>query len=111
MQRSTPEFTPITENSSGAKRFVFAGEGILAQASYLFKNDYEIAARYALTHPSASIHSLEPERTNYTLGVTKYLKGHRVKLQSDVTYEETMNFSTDTEGKNWQFRFQVELGI
>lgn len=111
MQRGTPEFSPVTENSSGAKRYVFAGEGMLAQASYLFKSNYEIAARYALTHPAASIHSLEPERTNYTLGVTKYLKAHRVKLQSDVTYEETLNLSNDTEGKNWQFRFQVELGI
>ena len=43
--------------------------------------------------------------------MTKYLKAHRVKLQSDVTYEETLNLSNDTEGKNWQFRFQVELGI
>ncbi|MCH8516997.1 MAG: OprO/OprP family phosphate-selective porin [Cyclobacteriaceae bacterium] len=102
---------PITTDGSGDIRYVYAGLGQNFQASYVWLNDYELALRYSQMSPSESIQALEPEIYHYTLGLTKYVKGHRVKLQTDLTYEQR-NFQVHgVPNENLQWRFQIELGI
>jgi phosphate-selective porin OprO and OprP len=108
MKRNSP--TPITtEESTGSQRYVYVGEGQNYQGSYLFKNNYEIAARYSVVTPGEEIEGMQNKKEQYTLGATKYLKGHRVKLQSNVTLEST-DLIVTTE-KCWIVAFQIELGI
>jgi hypothetical protein len=45
------------------------------------------------------------------MGINKYLKGHRVKLQSDLTLESLQAGGSATVDHNWQLRFQIEAGI
>ncbi|MBK8291088.1 MAG: hypothetical protein IPK96_09170 [Flammeovirgaceae bacterium] len=49
---------------------------------------------------------------NYELGVTKYLMGHRLKVQGGIMYTEQtdlkLNSFTDAY---WSAVFQIELGI
>lgn len=103
----------LTYNQEGNVRYVHTGLGQNYQASYIFLNNVEIAGRYTNLAPGSEIDMLTPTIEHYTLGVTKYLKGHRVKIQSDLTYENrtfapgALRPSSD----NWQLRFQVELGI
>jgi phosphate-selective porin OprO and OprP len=97
---------PIVDSSSN--QFVLAGHGWLAQAGYLFAEDWEVAARYATVQPFASVRALEPITTQYTLGMTRFLNGHRVKVQADLTWNEERRV---TVTQNWIGRLQVELGI
>ncbi len=102
---------PVTIHTDGSERAVFAGEGKMAQTSYIFKNNFELAGRYAIVTPSEAIQNNEVQIENYTAGVTKYLKGHRVKLQSNATYGIQKDFTANSTIKQWTWVFQMELGI
>jgi hypothetical protein len=56
MNRTTNN--PITVNPNNAGQFstVYAGQGFMSQTSYLFKNNFEIAGRYAMSKPSSDLY-------------------------------------------------------
>lgn len=102
---------PITTDGID-QRYVYAGHGENYQTSYLFKNNFELTSRYSRVRPGTDIALLTPEIKQYTLGATKYLRGHRVKFQTDLTYEiRTWLQGPSSDLSNWQLRFQVEAGI
>ncbi|HEY0653589.1 MAG TPA: porin [Chryseosolibacter sp.] len=101
---------PITTNEEGEERHVYSGIGQNYQVSYNFKNNVELATRYTVISPRQVIAHKEKLKENYTLGVNKYLKGHRVKLQGDVTLERAARFGTEAT-QTWAVRFQIEAGI
>lgn len=103
-------FNPIVYNKSMVQ-FVYAGNGINSQLSYLFKNKYEIVGKYSITSPAAKIKSLVAQKQQIAVGGSKYLRRHRIKLQSDITYETNTWLLTSVSHSNWMWRFQVELGI
>jgi hypothetical protein len=63
---------------------VRTGNAINAQASYLFKNNFEVAGRFT-TLDFEDITGRDPQE-QYTLGISKYVVGHKLKVQSDVSY-------------------------
>lgn len=102
----------FTTNSLKEQRIIYVGEGKMIQLSYLFKNNLELATRYARISPFASIQKKEIQREEMGLGVTKYLKKHRVKIQGNVFYNQATNlFLDEITSKNWTAMFQIELGI
>lgn len=74
------EMDGVTETGD----IVRTGSAINAQASYLFKNNIEVAGRFT-TLDFDDITARDPQE-QYTLGVSKYLVGHKLKVQSDVSY-------------------------
>jgi phosphate-selective porin OprO and OprP len=102
---------PITINPQGQIRHVTSGNGALAQASYLFKNNYEIATRYAVVTPKENIRLIENQEEIITAGITKYLIGHRLKLQGNISYHSSNETSPVSRHQNWSAGFQIELGI
>lgn len=92
--------------------FIYKGHGLNVQGSYLFKNNWELISRYSEVKPGRELATFTPYTQQYTIGTTKYIRGHRVKLQGDVTLE-TKEWLTNTTpaSKNWQVRLQVEAGI
>jgi hypothetical protein len=110
LKRTSPN--PLTQNTDGDIRYVYAGHGENYQASYLFKKNYEITGRFSRVRPDAPIQLLEEEVKQYTLGATKYIRGHRLKLQADVTYEQNHWLQgNNTDLNRWQLRLQIEAGI
>ncbi|MBX2947038.1 MAG: porin [Cyclobacteriaceae bacterium] len=110
LRRNT--FDPITMNTDGDQRYVYVGHGENYQASYLFKTDYELVGRFSRVRPNPEIQLLTPEVKQFTLGVNKYIRGHRLKLQSDLTYEQNNWMKGNVVDFNrWQLRFQIEAGI
>ncbi len=104
--------SPITINEVGDVRYVYVGRGFNSQGSYLFKNNYEIALRFSEVHPDREIAAYEPRTRQYTLGASKYIRGHRLKLQTDLTYETNQSIEgAIPDINNWQLRFQIEAGI
>jgi hypothetical protein len=110
---------PVTENTdNGSISTIYTGYGILSQVSYLFKNNYEIAARYAMVKPRSDLYnntiysSLNlKQQQHIQLGVTKYIYGHRLKVQGNLLYHISSDLKNQSMKKQIGAIFQVELGI
>ncbi|AUC82665.1 porin [Lacinutrix sp. Bg11-31] len=63
---------------------VLTGNALNLQAGYLFKSNYEIAGRFTTVDYDTITGSLPQEQ--YTLGGSKYVVGHKLKVQSDISY-------------------------
>ncbi|MBU2927400.1 porin [Winogradskyella psychrotolerans] len=110
MQRTADD--PVTINPEDAleSRYVFAGSGFDAQLSYIFPSNYELVGRYSYQEPHKDIEVLTPQTNQYSLGVTKYIWEHALKLQAEVTNSE-LNYVDSSQANDWYLRFQVEIGI
>ncbi len=103
---------PVTQNDLGFTSHVYKGHGENYQASYLWKNNYEMSARFSRVIPYKDIQNLEPARVQYTVGGSKYIRGHRLKLQTDLSYQQNDWLQGDRpDGFAWFWRFQIEAGI
>lgn len=118
MQRNTTR--PVTQNPDNASiRFIYAGKGYLSQLSYIFRNNVEIAGRYSVIVPFEQLYDNadfpelnERKRRQLELGVTKYLNGHRLKVQANIVRANFTDLRTDSaDGGFWSGIFQIELGI
>jgi phosphate-selective porin OprO/OprP len=102
----------ITLDEDGNHEFVYDGEGILVQTGYLFKNNFELAARVAQVRPIGETTQLRNVVRDYTFGINKFIRQHKLKCQFDATLQQQLDTNTgDVKGQNIQFRFQIELGI
>ena len=53
-------------------------------------------------------------RNQSTLGITRYIIGHSLKVQADFSYhfyDRVAHAAGKLPGDGWEFRFQVELGL
>ncbi len=105
MQRNTRN--PFVTGIDGKSLFIYKGNGFNYQASYCFKNNYEIAGRYS----NKQIELLTSPYKVYGLGVSKYITGHRTKLQFNLYYKDQPTFGPVSKKSNYSAVFQVELGI
>ena len=108
----------VKEDDPTKIKAVYVGFGGNTQLSYNFKNNFEIAARYAFINPSKTIYdnatytSLNEKRQEqYVLGVSKYLYGHRLKIQGNVLYNVSKDLKNIDQKAHWGAMLQVELGI
>ncbi|WP_435412904.1 porin [Psychroserpens mesophilus] len=81
---------------------VLTGNALNVQAGYLFKSNYEIAARFTTVNFERITETLP--RKQYTLGVNKFVVGHKLKVQSDISYT-TINGNED----NMTFRLGFDI--
>ena len=111
---------PVTVNSDDVSiRYIYVGKGYLSQLSYLFKNNFEIAGRYSLIVPLSQLYDNpefpelnEKKVRQIELGVTKYLAGHRLKVQANVIRNTQIDLSENASDDGfWSGIFQVEIGI
>lgn len=95
----------------GKSLFIYKGNGTNVQASYCFKNNYEIAGRVSAIRPNKDITKLTSKYDVYGLGLSKYITGHRTKLQFNVYYKDQPAAGAIADKSNFSAVFQVELGI
>lgn len=107
LRRTSPNAI-TTDLTTGDERYVYVGIGQNYQGSYLFKNNIEVAGRYSLVTPHKQLAGREKQKEQFTLGISKYYRGHRIKMQNDITLEQVTGA---TVTKAWIYRFQVEVGI
>ena len=103
---------PITYNPDDLTQFnyVFTGNGMDYQLSYVFPSSYEIIGRFSTQKVHEDIQIYTPDTKQYSIGVTKYLWEHACKLQGEVTLSD-LDYFDGTNKQNWYVRFQVEIGI
>lgn len=110
MKRDAKEL--ITYNPLDATKFnyIYAGEGMDYQLSYVFPKNYEIIGRFSTQNVEREIKAYTPNTQQYSLGLTRYIWEHTFKLQAEVTYSQLDYFNNQTRN-NWYGRLQVEIGI
>jgi hypothetical protein len=81
---------------------VLTGDALNLQAGYLFKNNYEVVGRFTTLDYDAVTEALPTSQ--YTLGVSKYIVGHKLKVQSDLSYT-----SVDGNDDNIMFRIGFDI--
>lgn len=96
---------PFAKNSDGSLTgaVVQVGKGLNLQTGLLFKNDWEISGRYTNIELDKTITGKDKEQ-QYTLGVSKFIVGHSLKVQSDISY-------LDVSGANSQLMYRLQFDI
>jgi len=67
----------------------------------MFKNNFEIAARFTDLNPDENIATSEEQ---YTIALSKFVVGHKLKIQTDYTYVDRLD-SPD----QFEIRAQVDF--
>ena len=108
VDRKTSDGSPSLENSfvdgESIDECYYTGESINLQLGYLMKNNWEIAGRY--TNVNANDFYDNNDLNQYTIGFSKYVVGHNLKVQTDFSY-------TTEQGENDKllFRLQTEFNF
>jgi hypothetical protein len=95
----------IAKNSDGTATgaVVQVGDGLNLQAGYLFHSNWEISGRFTDIDLDEAITGKNHE-TQYTMGLSKYIVGHKLKVQTDLSYLVVDN-STD------QLMYRLQLDV
>jgi len=81
---------------------VLTGNALNLQAGYLFKSNYEIAGRFTTVDYESITETLPSKQ--YTLGFNRFLVGHKLKVQSDLSYT-----TVDGQKDNITFRLGFDI--
>ncbi len=80
------------------------GTGFVFQAGYLLPSNWEFAGRY--TTIDGDSNSTISDMTELTFGISRYIVGHSLKVQSDVSFQDIPS------GDNMMvFRIQTEVAL
>lgn len=82
------------------------GSGFVFQAGYLFPSNWELASRFTDIDADAT-NTVFADQREFTLGVSKYISGHDMKIQSDISYQ---TFPGQTR-ELLVFRVQTEIAL
>ena len=95
---------PIARNSDGTETgdVVWVGDGLNLQSGYLLAKDWEISGRY--TNINLDDITGRNAETQYTLGLSKYIVGHKLKVQTDLSY-----LSVDGGSDELMYRLQFDV--
>lgn len=97
---------PIAKNSDGSLTgdIVQVGSGLNLQTGYLFKSDWEVSGRYTtIDLDELTGRDLENQ---YTLGLSKYIAGHKLKVQTDLSY---LNLDGGTDSLMYRLQLDVHF--
>src|SRR5690606_12213810 len=97
---------PVATNSDGTATgdVVNVGNGLNFQAGYVFKNNFQVTGRYTNISLEEAITGAGVE-SQFTIGLSKYLVGHKLKVQTDLSlndYEENIDNSL-------MYRLQIDF--
>ena len=98
---------PIAKNSDGTPTddVVQVGSALNLQSGYLFDKNWELTGRYTNVSLDKDIVGKGVEN-QYTLGLSKYIVGHKLKVQTDVSY-----LDIPTETNHFMYRLQVDIHL
>lgn len=96
---------PIAKNSDGTLtgEEVQVGKGLNLQAGYLFDSNWEVSGRYTNIELDKNVTGRDAEN-QYTFGVSRFIVGHKLKVQSDISY-----LSIDGSNNKLMYRLQFDI--
>jgi len=87
----------------------YTGTGLTVQAGYLLKNNLEPAIRYTTITPELG--SGRDLQEMITLGLSRYIVGHSLKVQTDFSLLRETDQFTRVESDEYLWRFQIEMAF
>ncbi|GHA39494.1 hypothetical protein GCM10007103_21060 [Salinimicrobium marinum] len=102
--RTAGEAIALNSDGTPTGDIVNVGNGLNLQAGYLFKNNYEVVSRYTTIALDEGITGLGVE-TQYTVGLSKYFVGHKLKIQTDLS----LNDYEDNQDNGLMYRLQFDI--
>ena len=96
---------PFAENTDGSLTgdVVQVGDALNLQAGYLFKSNWAVTGRYTNIDWDKSITGRDAQ-SQYTLGVSRYIVGHKLKVQTDISHLEVNNGNNEL-----MYRLQFDI--
>ncbi len=96
---------PFAKNSDGSLTGdkVQVGKGLNLQSGYMLSKTLEVSGRYTNIDWDSEITGKGAEN-QYTIGVSKYIVGHKLKVQTDLSYLELA-----TSTNQLLYRLQVDI--
>ncbi|MEX2597796.1 MAG: porin [Salibacteraceae bacterium] len=97
---------PVAVNADGTPTgdVVTTGEGLNLQTGYLFKNNIQVTGRYTDINLDNDI-AFQAAEKQYTLGLSKYFVGHKLKIQTDLS----LNDYADDSQNRLTYRLQFDI--
>ncbi len=95
-------------------QYIYTGMGVNIQASYIFPYKWELAVRHSSLLPDTKtqIHQGYKSQNQASLGISKYIIGHNLKIQADFSYNYATQATADfMNNERWQARLSVDVGI
>jgi len=102
VSKSTNTGSPHVYNETGdLVGTYFTGTGLNLQSGYMMSKTWEVSVRYTAINPDEDVSLSEKE---YTIGLSKYIVGHKLKVQTDLSKRTVTNGSDITI-----FRVQMDI--
>ncbi|WP_372920276.1 porin [Salegentibacter sp.] len=103
-KRTADEVVVTNSDGTPTGEMVNVGEGFNIQSGYVFKNNFQLLGRYTSLDRLGEISGLGIQ-DQYTLGLSKYIVGHKLKVQTDLSLN---NYEDDIDN-DLMFRFQIDF--
>ena len=82
----------------------YTGTAVNAQVGYLFQNNWEVSGRFTDINPEKITENNDLRQ--YTVGLSRYIVGHNLKVQSDVSL-----LQEQSKNDKYIVRLQLELAF
>jgi hypothetical protein len=106
MRRDVDNPFNMTDEDGPQETVAYKGWGVNQQVSYLLNHGYEIAGRYTYVEPHKDIQAFERQTEVMEVGLTKYMKAHRLKFQLNGSYTfKDGNFNIHNDKSAWGSMF------
>lgn len=102
--KQAPDGPVVTDNTGEFVNAFYTGYGFNWQCGYVFPDNFGLAARYTFVQPEKI--TMRANNSQYTLAASRYIVGHKLKVQTDLTWID-LPASSD----QLMYRVQFELGL
>lgn len=98
---------PVSKNADGSLtgHEVNLGGGLNLQSGYVFDTNWEVSARYTNIDFDSGITGKDLQN-QYTLGLSKYIVGHKLKVQTDISY---LTNTISNDQLMWRLQFAIDF--
>lgn len=103
-KRTADEAIALNSDGTPTGKLVEVGDGFNIQTGYVFKNNFEVVGRYTQVSLDEKLTGVGIEN-QYTLGLSKYIVGHKLKVQTDVSWNDYKN----NIDNSLAYRLQVDI--
>lgn len=97
--------TTASDDIDGLSKGYNTGTAFSAQLGYLFKSNWELAGRFTTISPDDVAYSAISEENQITFGLSKYIVGHSLKIQTDFTIRDKASAADPI----YVYRAQMEM--
>lgn len=96
---------PIYLDENSDEKAVQVGNALNLQAGYLLKSNWELTGRYTNIDWDTNITGRNAQN-QYTFGVSKYIVGHKLKVQTDISHLEIKGGNNELM---WRLQFDIHF--